>query len=79
METPVITPPTAISRPSYDDDISLFSSAAAEIHHRQYFASSEEKENSLVRDVMEKYRQQTLEDEHSELTMKVKELNHGRK
>ena len=57
--------------------ISLFSSVVAGNHHCQYFVSSEDKENALKRDIMDKYRQHILEDEHSELTRKVKDLTFG--
>jgi hypothetical protein len=84
METPAITPPTAVSRSSFDvsNTSSFFSHAAAgkneEEDHCQHIASSADSEmenDSLMRSVMEQYRQHILEKEHAALTKKVEELS----
>jgi len=84
MDTPAITPPTAVFRSSFDDSnpSSFFSHAAAgknEVeNHCQHIASSvdcEMENDSLMRSVMEQYRQHIFEKEHAVLTKKVEELS----
>jgi len=82
MDTPAITPPSAVSRSSFDDSnpSSFLSHAAAgkkEVeNHCQHIASPadcEMENDSLMRSVMEQYRQHILEKEHAELTKRVEE------
>jgi len=84
METLPITPPTAFSRSSFDvsNPSTFFSHATAgkneEENHCQHIASSadcEMENDSLMRVVMEQYRQHIMEKEHAELTKKVEELS----